>query len=44
MKKNISQFMIGKPENNQKYEIITEEELKKIDDKLEYTYKRNVYG
>ena len=39
-----NEFMIGKPENNQKYEIITEEELKKIDDKLEYTYKRNVYG
>lgn len=38
------EFMAGKMEDNHEYTTLSESELQSIDNKIGYTYKRNVYG
>lgn len=39
-----NEFMTGNIKDNHEYTILLENELQKIDNKIGYTYKRNVYG
>lgn len=39
-----NEFMTGNMKDNHEYTILLENELQKIDNKIGYTYKRNVYG